>query len=232
MMRRIHSILLTGIIVSQYALAEAPEGFKRGMNAMLEGNFAEAYCQWKPLAQRGHAEAQYNLGWLYANGNGMKVDMKKAFYWWEAAAAQGHADAQFALGLAYTTGESVKRDLGQAAKWFYKAAHRGHLDARESLMRLAGDLDLDLLASMPQLVSEPWFGWTAKVKGDRINVRGGPGTKHRVVAKLKKGQKVRVFGRHGDWLHIQLPNDKDGEPGLAWVYHSLLRPIGPKQASL
>ena len=63
------------------------------MNALLEGNFAEAYCKWKPLAQRGYAEAQYNLGWLYANGNGLNVDLQLAHHWWAAAARQGHADA-------------------------------------------------------------------------------------------------------------------------------------------
>jgi len=229
---RLRTILLAGILSMSSAYAEAPKAFELGMNALLEGNFAEAYCQWKPLAKKGYAEAQYNLGWLYANGNGMKVDMQKAFYWWEAAADQGHADAQFALGLSYTTGESVKRDLATAARWFYKAARQGHLDARESLMRLAGDLDLDLLTSLPQLASAPWFGWSAAVKGDRINVREGPGTKHRIVAKLEKGQTVRVLGRRGDWLRIRLPGKKNGDAELAWVYHSLVKPIGPKSASL
>ncbi len=224
--------VLLFLLLSPMLHAETPKGFELGMNAMLEGNFAEAYCQWKPLAQKGYAEAQYNLGWLYANGNGMRVDMRQAFYWWEAAADQGHADAQFALGLSYTTGEGVKRDLNKAAQWFYKAARQGHLDARESLMRLAGDLDLNLLVSLPQLISEPWFGWNARVKGDRINVRAGPGTKYRIVAKLNKGQELRVLERHGDWLHIQLPANKEGNADLAWVYHSLLKPVGPRSASL
>ena len=222
-------ILCIGLGATAYA-ANTPAEFERGMNAMLAGNFAEAYCRWKPLARAGNAEAQYNLGWLYANGNGMNVDMKKAFYWWKQAAAQDHADAQFALGLSYTTGEGVKRDLATAARWFYKAARLGHLDARDSLLRLAGDTDLDLLEILPQLADEPWFGWTGRVAGDHINVRAGPGTGHHIVAKLSKGQNVRVLGRHGKWLRIRLPERTAGEggaPRLAWVYHSLLKPVGP-----
>lgn len=229
-------ILSVALLASLPAAAETPPAFDRGMNALLEGNFAEAYCQWKPLAKKGYAEAQYNLGWLYANGNGLNIDMQRAFYWWKAAANQGHADAQFALGLSYATGEGVKRDLQTAAKWFYMAARRGHLDARESLLRIAGDQSVDLLETLPQLASEPWFGWTGEVTGSRINVRAGPGTNHRIVAQLEKGQEIRVLGRRDKWLKVLLPPDDNGKAGekqrQAWVYHSLLKPVGPDSASL
>jgi hypothetical protein len=231
-MRGLSLCLLLSLGPLAATAGNTPTDFDIGMNAMLAGDFAEAYCRWKPLARAGNAEAQYNLGWLYANGNGMNMDMKKAFYWWKQAAAQGHADAQFALGLSYTTGEGVKRDLETAARWFYKAAKLGHLDARDSLLRLAGDIDLDLLNVLPQLANEPWFGWTGRVSGDHINVRDGPGTGHHIVAKLSKGQSVRVVGRRGKWLRVRLPEDKGDSaakhpPRLAWVYHSLLKPIGP-----
>jgi TPR repeat protein len=228
--------LLAVLSFSAPLFAEAPAAFERGMNALLEGNFAEAYCQWKPLAQKGYAEAQYNLGWLYANGNGMNVDMQQAFYWWKKAANQGHADAEFALGLSYATGEGVKRDLETAAQWFYMAARRGHADARDSLLRIAGDKSLDLLKSLPQLASEPWFEWTGQLTSDRINVRAGPGTNHRIVAQLAKGQAVKVLGQRDKWLKVVLPPGDSAQAGaqqrMAWVYHSLLKPVGPNSASL
>lgn len=209
------------------AVAEAPAAFEQGMAALLEGNFAEAYCYWKPLAALGHAESQYHLGWLYANGNGLKVDMQKAVAWWKAAAEQGHADAAFALGLDYATGEGVERDMRKAARWLYQAAAGGHADARDVLLRLAGDpASEDLFAAIPQLEDEPWFGWSAVVDGDRINVRAGPGTSHQVVANLRHGQRVRVLGRRGNWLRIRLPaNTENGHTGPAWVYDSLLKPV-------
>jgi len=228
------SVLAAALAVNA-ARGESPAAFEQGMNALLQGNFAEAYCQWKPLAERGHAESQYNLGWLHANGNGVTVDMHQAFHWWNAAAVQGHADAEFALGLSYLAGEGVKRDLEAAANWFFQAAQRGHVDARESLHRLAGDLNFDVLGTLPQLAEEPWFGWLGEVTGERVNVRAGPGTGTAVIAQLSKGEAVRVLSRRGDWLRIRLPQlegESEGADGLAWIYHSLLKPIGSRAAML
>lgn len=227
-MRIRHAIaVLLFSLAPGWATAEAPAAFEEGTAALLEGNFAEAYCHWKPLAVLGHAESQYHLGWLYANGNGLRVDMQKAMDWWKAAADQGHADAAFALGLAYITGEGVDRDMRKAAGWLYQAASLGHADARDALLRLASDVALeDLFAIVPELKDEPWFGWSAEVDGDRINVRAGPGKSHRVVDALKRGQRVRVLGRKGNWLRIRLPAPSESDHmGFGWVYHSLLKPV-------
>jgi hypothetical protein len=200
---------------------DAPGEFTVGMEALMNGDYAEAYHHWIPLAELGYAEAQYHIGWLYANGNGLAVDIRKALHWWQQAAAQGHADAQFAVGLAYTTGEGMKKDIDQAVKWYLTAAHQGHQDARDILIRLNGDPRLDLLANHPEVAREDWFGWQATVNGERINVRGGPGTGHEIVAQLEKGASVRVIGQRDKWLMVVLP-DPATEGGIAWIYQSLL----------
>ncbi|RMG36314.1 MAG: hypothetical protein D6720_05350 [Gammaproteobacteria bacterium] len=227
MRSRLLVVALLLFLTSSWALAEAPAAFEEGMKALLKGNFAEAYCHWRPLAERGHAESQYHLGWLYANGNGMNVDVQQALRWWQAAAEQGHADAAFALGLDYMTGEGGERDMAKAAHWLYRAAAAGHADAREVLLRLAGDTATgDLLEMVPALAEAPWFGWLAEVRGDRVNVRAGPGKSHRIVGKLKRGQRVRVVGRRDNWLRIRLPAGQEtAQSPFAWVYHSLLRPV-------
>ncbi|MCB1724081.1 MAG: SEL1-like repeat protein [Gammaproteobacteria bacterium] len=200
-----------------------PEQFRTGMQALTEGNYAEAYCLWKPLADRGYAEAQYHLGWLYANGNGLAVDIERAVAYWKAAAQQGHADAQFAIALAYTTGEGMKKDLDVAVSWYLKAARTGHQDAREILLRLNGDRSVHLLEKHPELAREDWFGWRAEVSGERINVRDGPGTNHKVVATLEQGTGVRVVGTNGDWYMVVLPSTKrDAAVKVAWIYRTLL----------
>lgn len=35
------------------------------MDSLNAGDFAEAFCIWRPLAMQGHVEAAYHLGWLY-----------------------------------------------------------------------------------------------------------------------------------------------------------------------
>jgi uncharacterized protein YgiM (DUF1202 family) len=213
------ALCLSGICAC--ASAAEPRAFEEGMNAMLEGNFAEAYCKWKPLAEKGHAESQYNLGWLYANGNGMNVDVDQAMHWWKAAAEQGHADAQFAIGLALTTGEDVPQDLPQASSWFIRAARNGHRDSREILTRLNMEPGFDVVALHPELIDQPWFGWPGVISGERINVRAKPSTKAKIVAKLDDSTPVRVIGHNGDWLQAVLPGKS--KPRVAWIYHSLVK---------
>ena len=200
-----------------------PQAFEQGMNALLEGNFAEAYCRWKPLAERGHAEAQYNLGWLYANGNGMNVDDKRADQWWKAAAEQGHADAQFAIGLGLITGiNGLKKNSPEAMKWFLQAARQGHRDSREIILRLNADPDIDVLALEPGLLQELWFGTTGVVSSKVINVRSRPTTKSKVVARLEKGAEIRMLGKRGNWVQVVLPGGSGSD--LAWIFHSLVKP--------
>jgi hypothetical protein len=200
---------------------DTPAEFLAGMAALGNGDYAEAYHRWIPMAEQGYAEAQYHVGWLYANGNGFAVDIQKALFWWQEAANQGHADAQFAVGLAYTTGEGMKKDLDQAVSWYLTAAHQGHQDARDILIRLNGDPKVDLLERHPEIARETWFGWLASVNGERINVRAGPGTNSRIVAKLEKGAQVRVIGQRANWLMVVLPAEA-GQGEIAWIYQSLL----------
>jgi TPR repeat protein len=88
--------------------------------AMQSGHYAEAYCNWKPLAKRGDADAQYNLGWLYANGLGMHVDPSMAAYWWRLAASQDNHDAQFALAFAIVSGDIDSESIKEAQTYLLK----------------------------------------------------------------------------------------------------------------
>lgn len=218
------SLLLLGLLgASAGCAADRGGDFAAGMTAMMQGDYAEAYCRWKPLADRGHVEAQYNLAWLYANGNGMRVSIERALEWWMKAADKGHADAQFAVALAYTTGEGMRPDLDEAVRWYLMAARQGHGDARDILVRLNGDPSVSLLDDHPELAREPWFGWSARVEGERINARGGPGTEHPVVAQLDQAAPLRVVGERGDWYMVILPPEADSR--MAWVYKPLVRAV-------
>jgi len=48
-------------------------------------------------AEQGDAEAQYSLGMLYCEGDGVTQDYVTARNWWEQAAAPGNAWAQYRL---------------------------------------------------------------------------------------------------------------------------------------
>jgi tetratricopeptide (TPR) repeat protein len=52
-------------------------------------------------ANKGDANAQYNLGWCYNSGKGVPQDCNEAVKWWKKAADQGHLEAYLGLGTAY-----------------------------------------------------------------------------------------------------------------------------------
>tara|TARA_R110002049_G_scaffold225149_1_gene396965 strand:- start:113 stop:382 length:270 start_codon:yes stop_codon:yes gene_type:complete len=54
-----------------------------------------------------YAKAQYNLGLLYDNGEGVPENDVEAVQWYWLAAQQGDAGAQNNLGLMYGNGEGV-----------------------------------------------------------------------------------------------------------------------------
>jgi hypothetical protein len=107
--------------------------FQKGLDAALRGDFATAQQEWRPLAEQGNAVAQYNLGQMYRNGDGVTEDDSQAVYWYKKAAEQGHAKAQYNLGVMYSYGEGVAEDDTQAVYWYKKAAEQGDAAAQYNL---------------------------------------------------------------------------------------------------
>ncbi len=74
------------------------------------------------LAEQGRYGAQYNLGFMYSNGQGVPQDAAEAVKWYRKAAEQGDADAQNNLGVMYDKGRSVTQNYVQAHMWYNLAA--------------------------------------------------------------------------------------------------------------
>ncbi|NOU01753.1 MAG: sel1 repeat family protein [Gallionella sp.] len=104
--------------------APAPKAYQEGVEAYQAGNFTLAAEKFRTLAEQGDASAQFNLGSLYRQGEGVAQDDKQAALWWAKAADQGHTDAMDNLGLRFAKGEGVELDLVQAYKWFSIAGMR------------------------------------------------------------------------------------------------------------
>ena len=85
------------------------------------------------LAKAGNPEAQFNLGFMYATGQGVPQDHKEVVRWYKLAAEQGHLSAQFNLGLIYDAGERVPQDYKEAVRWYKLAAEQGHSYAQTIL---------------------------------------------------------------------------------------------------
>ena len=93
--------VILGAIVAVVLAAPAPAlaDVKAGIDAYQRGDFAIAVSTWRPLADAGDADAQYNLGQSYRLGRGVPVDGQIAESWFRKAADQGHERARNAYGL-------------------------------------------------------------------------------------------------------------------------------------
>ena len=87
----------------------------------------------RQAAEKGDAEAQFNLATMYTNGEGVTKDDAEAVRWFRRAAEQGHAAAQYNLGVSYANGEGVTKDDAEAIRWYRLAAEQGHAAAQYNL---------------------------------------------------------------------------------------------------
>ena len=100
------------------------------------GLVTEALRWYREGVERGADDAQFNLGVLYARGEGVREDEAEAARLLRLAAEQGHPGAQFNLGGLYARGEGVPHDDAQAGRWYRLAAKQGLQAAREKLERM------------------------------------------------------------------------------------------------
>ena len=115
------------------ALPATAQDFRKGLAAYDRGDYATALKEWRPLAERGLAQAQSNLGLMYRNGHGVTKDYRAAVHWYRKSAEQGHAPAQADLGFMYVKGWGVPQDHAASAKWYRKAAEQGFAEAQFNL---------------------------------------------------------------------------------------------------
>ncbi len=119
-MRRLLLIIL--LCVSQVAWAG---DFEDGVAAFNRQDYNTALERFRSAAQRGSASAQFNLGSMYDNGQGVVQNYKEAVRWYTLAAQQGHEKAQQNLGVMFGSGRGVLQDYIRAYMWFNIAALSG-----------------------------------------------------------------------------------------------------------
>ncbi|MBQ7456383.1 MAG: sel1 repeat family protein [Desulfovibrio sp.] len=77
-------------------------------------------------ANKGSAEAQFNVAMYYNLGKyGKAKDFNASFAWAKRSADQGYAEAERYVGACYENGIGTPVDLALAKEWFAKAAKKG-----------------------------------------------------------------------------------------------------------
>lgn len=105
------------ILVSAPALADV----KAGVDAWGRGDFQTAINEWRGPAEKGDADAQFNLGQAYKLGRGVPQDLVQAEKWYKKASDQGHLQASDNYGLVLF--QSNRR--AEALPYLQASAQRG-----------------------------------------------------------------------------------------------------------
>jgi len=85
---------LATVLLSLTFAIPVPAGPLEDANAAIrKRDYATAVRLFRPLAEQGDANAQYNLGVLYDNGLGVPQDRVRAYMWLNLAAMQGRESA-------------------------------------------------------------------------------------------------------------------------------------------
>jgi len=96
---------------------------------ILQQKHIKQAVSWLHKAAKSDAMAQFNLGLMYARGEGITPNDDEAVHWWKKAEKNNSAKAKMLLGLFYNLGRGVGRSEKEAVYWYQQAAKLGNQDA-------------------------------------------------------------------------------------------------------
>jgi len=127
-----------------------------GQSATDHGAQAYSLGSLHKLADRGDADAQWQMGVRYHNGEGVPRDDAQAMQWFLRAAEQGHVIAQATLGAYYWAGRGVPQDFSKAYFWSAIALAQGDENSKSRLEGLASQMTREQIAAARQQ-AEAWI---------------------------------------------------------------------------
>jgi TPR repeat protein len=190
LMRTLFSVLLLAVL----ATPAHAQNFKTGLDAYDRGDFETALTVWQPLAERGDARAQFNLGVIHFNAQSVPHDPAKAVQWYRAAADQGYGPAQASLAFMYETGQGVLQNYINAYKWLTLAQQHGVEGGEETRETLATKMTVGQIAEAQQAAAD----WRPLIAETTPDPRGETGAQAAVVALPEQVRKAqRLLGELG-----------------------------------
>jgi cell division septation protein DedD len=121
----VRNYLVAAALLLAFSSPVGAQSVKAGIEAWQHADYSAAVAIWRPLAEKGDADAAFNLGQAYRLGRGVPTNLSIAKSWFERAARQNHVDAQTTLGLLlFQNG-----DQPEGLKWLKAAAEQGEARA-------------------------------------------------------------------------------------------------------
>ena len=184
---RLSVIFVLFFVLVLHAFAD----YTKGLDAYLKEDYATALKEFKPLAEKGNAEAQAMLSYMYRSGKGVLGDDVEAVKWSRQAAEQGYAPAQTSLGVRYKYGIGVSEDDVEAVKWYRLAAEQGYAIAQYFLGEMYANGE-----GIPEDVVSAYMWWNIvsslgdKHHSENAKERKDEITKEMTSSEIEKAQEL------------------------------------------
>ena len=117
----------------QSSFANARKDVPEESSPEIGVNIPESLRELVTTAESGDMDAQSELAFKFAKGEGVEKNDEEAYKWFLKAAEQGDASSQFNLGVMYAKGRSVEQDYSEAFNWYKKAAEQGDVNSQAAL---------------------------------------------------------------------------------------------------
>ena len=153
-MKKIRLTLLAGSLLLVWPLWAAEGDWDRAKTAHERGDYATELSIIRPLAEKGYAFAQFNLGVLYDEGKGVSQDDAMALKWYQRAADQGLSQAQVNLAIMYENGQGMAPNLQRAYFWYTLADEQGDGRAIQGKREVAEKLTAAQIQETEQWLKE------------------------------------------------------------------------------
>jgi hypothetical protein len=178
------------VLLGFWAVPAFAQDMRSAGDALKRGQWDLALRILAPLAEADSADAQYALGTLYANGDGVPANMAKAEQLWRQAAQKGHARAREqlaflrAMGAPPAAATAAAASANGAEQWRVQIATVPTPEsAQREFRRLARQYG-EILAGT-DLLAPPF---TLPDGGQVVRVQAGPVSEERardICAKLR-----------------------------------------------
>ena len=120
--------ILTAFIATSSFGQSADELNKKSKEFLERQDLKNAVPLIRQAAEKGSAEAQYNLGVSYQQGLEVLKSDSLANLWFMKAATQGYKNAQFKVAYSYATGRGLTQDDQKAFYWSVKCAEQNDVE--------------------------------------------------------------------------------------------------------
>jgi hypothetical protein len=118
-------LCLTFIFLLTFASA-ARADYNAGKIAYDAKQWVQAISELRPLAEAGDDRAQFLLGKMYLDGNGVVTSPVEAMHLYRQAARKNNAEAMVSIATIYQAGIGYRKNLKLANTWFGRAAETGN----------------------------------------------------------------------------------------------------------